>query len=421
MHNERRVHLIDTPGFDDTYRTDSDVLQDLAYWLIKSYKDQNIKLTGIVYLHRITDPRMTGNALKNLRTFQKLCGKKSMSSVVLVTTMWEHVNPADGDIREADLQNTAEFWGDMIRENSTTMRHLNNHHSAMNIIAYLIQKRTTTVLEIQTEMVDLKRPLDETEAGREVEGELIKQRQIFEQRLQRAQDEMKEALRVNDQKHVEELGKDQERLQKMIKDSEKGREDLRINLENLIKEKDLQHQRDKEAFDAKFKQQEAEMKRKEDEFKAWQAEKEKEEEQREKKRAATEAELKAAHERIEEGDEVTAAWVVAAVRALQEQQEHADQEKEQIKRESAERERRIAREREELEWMRERNARKAAYQKAFRREQRQQQQQQQQYYYLQQQQQQQQLNRMRAGATLGGAAGLGITAAAALPFMCNVM
>jgi peptide subunit release factor RF-3 len=27
----RRVHLIDTPGFDDTYRTDSVVLRDLAY------------------------------------------------------------------------------------------------------------------------------------------------------------------------------------------------------------------------------------------------------------------------------------------------------------------------------------------------------------------------------------------------------
>jgi hypothetical protein len=86
-HGRSTVHLIDAPGFDDTFRSDSDVLKDLAYWLSISYKEKHIKLTGLVYLHRITGVRMTGNAYKNLRTFKKMCANQSMSSVELATTM----------------------------------------------------------------------------------------------------------------------------------------------------------------------------------------------------------------------------------------------------------------------------------------------------------------------------------------------
>ncbi len=45
VHNNRTIHLIDTPGFDDTHRSDSEVLRDLAFYLTSSY-DNGFRLTG---------------------------------------------------------------------------------------------------------------------------------------------------------------------------------------------------------------------------------------------------------------------------------------------------------------------------------------------------------------------------------------
>lgn len=73
-----QVHLIDTPGFDDTNRSDSDVLKDLAYWLGISYEKKKIQLTGLIYLHPISHVRMAGTPFKNLRTFRKMVGSGSM-------------------------------------------------------------------------------------------------------------------------------------------------------------------------------------------------------------------------------------------------------------------------------------------------------------------------------------------------------
>jgi hypothetical protein len=207
-------------------------LKDLAYWLSISYKEKYIKLTGLVYLHRITDVRLTGNAHKNLRTFKKMCGYQTLSSIVLATTMWSSATPQEGAIREAELRDTAEFWGDMLREGSTMYRHTDGAHSAMNIISHLINKRTTAILGLQKEMVDLKRPLDDTKAGREVEGDMIKQREMFECKLNGAQDKMAEALAKNDQKLVQEIIKEQEAAQKKIDAVQKGREELRTTWKN---------------------------------------------------------------------------------------------------------------------------------------------------------------------------------------------
>lgn len=150
----KTVHLIDTPGFDDTYKSDTDVLKELAYYLAKSYRE-GLLLTGIIYLHPITHNRMNGTAFKNLRTFRKLCGEQGVGSVVLATTMWENVNPPElGDQRERELVNTPEFWGDMKQAGSEVRKHYNTRDSAEAIIAFLLARSGKTILGLQAEMVD---------------------------------------------------------------------------------------------------------------------------------------------------------------------------------------------------------------------------------------------------------------------------
>jgi hypothetical protein len=82
-----RVWLIDTPGFDDTNRSDAEVLKDVAFWLAAAYTRET-QLAGIIYLHRITEVRMLGSAKRNLRMFKQLCGTNNLNSVILVTTHW---------------------------------------------------------------------------------------------------------------------------------------------------------------------------------------------------------------------------------------------------------------------------------------------------------------------------------------------
>ena len=247
-HNNRTIHLIDTPGFDDTNRSDSEVLRDLAFYLTSSY-DNGFRLTGIIYLHPITATRMTGSAFKNLRTFRKLCGRESMSSVIMATTMWDSESAAVGDKREVELKETAEWWGDMMREGSRVVRHSNDHHSAMNIISHLVDRNTTTVLGLQKEMVDEKRSLENTEAGREVESELVKERQRFERQLELTRKDMVEAIANNDKKHIEEIAKEQQKFEAKIQAIEKGREELHTTMEKLIAERERVHKEELAKYD----------------------------------------------------------------------------------------------------------------------------------------------------------------------------
>ncbi|KAK0734756.1 hypothetical protein B0T26DRAFT_746625 [Lasiosphaeria miniovina] len=60
--------LLDSPGFKDTYRSDTDVLYEISSYLAGTYS-QGSKLSGIIYVHPITDVRMDGPSLRSLRMF----------------------------------------------------------------------------------------------------------------------------------------------------------------------------------------------------------------------------------------------------------------------------------------------------------------------------------------------------------------
>lgn len=165
-HTGQRVFLLDTPGFDDTNRSDTDVLKTISGDLARMYS-KDIKLSGIIYLHRITDVRFSGSAQKNLSVFKKLCGDDFYPNVVLATTIWENLsNPGlsttVGDRRENELLETSEWWGLMIRRGSKTFRHSDDKRSALKIVDYLISLRRRAVLEIQMQLIDEQRSLQDT-------------------------------------------------------------------------------------------------------------------------------------------------------------------------------------------------------------------------------------------------------------------
>lgn len=321
---DKTVHLIDTPGFDDTYRSDIDVLKDVSYWLNKSYKEKNIKLTGIVYLHRITDVRMGGTARKDLQMFKKLCGEDSFSSVVLATTMWSEVSAQDGNRRELELRSSTEFYGSMIQKGSAMFRHTGDKNSAMNIIAYLVNRRTTTLLNIQREMANEGLALDETEAGRELDSEMIRQREHFNKMMKENQAKLEEALQKKDDERAKELADQQEELKQRIEAAQKSRDELRIDMEKLFEEKDAQFKRAMEELDTERKEREKVLEEKSKDLEAFKKAIREAEELFDKKRKMQEAEMENVKMQLEQANSETILVLQGAILAMKDQEEESN-------------------------------------------------------------------------------------------------
>jgi len=169
-----RVVIVDTPGFDDTYQDDVEILRRVAVWLASSY-DDGMKLGGVIYLQTIAEKRMKGTTLRNLKMFRRLCGEKALSMVVLGTTNWGEVDMAIGEHREEQLRNN--FWRDMIGSGSEIRRFYNTQSSAQAFLDLILDKNQARILPsasndtslfIQQELVNLQRYIPETAAGTEL-------------------------------------------------------------------------------------------------------------------------------------------------------------------------------------------------------------------------------------------------------------
>ena len=229
------VYLIDTPGFDDTNRNDTEVLREIATWLTDSYSN-SVKLTGIIYLHRISDVRMQGSAKRNLAMFKKLCGQDALRNVILATTMWDKVSEEDGAKREGQLIETPEFWGWMKDRGSTVLRHAGDRDSAMRLIQFFIDK-TRVTLDLQDQMVDKGRSLDQTAAGKELQQEFIKQKKKFDEEMRKVQLDLEQAMKSRDRESIEAIQQVREESKAKLVPLEKDTEDLKVSLERLHEKK----------------------------------------------------------------------------------------------------------------------------------------------------------------------------------------
>ncbi|KAH8879928.1 P-loop containing nucleoside triphosphate hydrolase protein, partial [Thozetella sp. PMI_491] len=232
--NSANVYLVDTPGFDDTARSDTEVLKEIAAWLNDSYKE-NVLLRGVLYLQSITDPRMQGTAKRHIWMFKKLCGPSALQNVLLVTTMWDKVQPEVGKAHEHELVSTREFWGWMIGKGSQAHRHDNTRGSAMSLLNVLVARgpKWERALDLQVDMVDCRLSLSDTKAGQEVEGTIRRRTEKFQCEIEELRKQMREALSSKDKKAIDMLTEQQEQMQVAIWRMEHDREQLRVNAEKL--------------------------------------------------------------------------------------------------------------------------------------------------------------------------------------------
>ncbi|KIM76262.1 hypothetical protein PILCRDRAFT_650073 [Piloderma croceum F 1598] len=141
--------------------SDEEILGIIVDWLTKAKK---AKVSTILYLHRMSDIRMSQPAMKNLQLFRSMCGKQAMPNVAIVTTMWSKIVKEDGIIREEELKQ--EVWHDMVDNGCKIERFEDTRESAWSIVLNLMKNPGASLL-IQDEMTgDIQGPVIETTAGR---------------------------------------------------------------------------------------------------------------------------------------------------------------------------------------------------------------------------------------------------------------
>jgi hypothetical protein len=264
QHMGQNIYLVDTPGFDDSNRSDTDVLRDVVAWLATAYSHR-VYLTGIIYLQRITDTRMQRSSMRNLRMFRKLCGDGGLASVVLATTMWDRMDEDEGSKREHELMNRHEYWKTMIENGSQVFRTDGQAESAKKIVDYLISRRSTVVLEVQREIVEEAMSLDQTAAGQAVSDEIHKQKAAFQDDLKEIEEMMKEGFQVKDTKLQEALAAEKTAIELRIRQSEEDAVKLKATKEELRRQLDARLAREWKRLLEDLRKMDAKMA--EDEFK----------------------------------------------------------------------------------------------------------------------------------------------------------
>lgn len=227
-----RIWLIDTPGFSDTRRSDAQVLEELANWLRAAYL-QEIKLTGIIYLHSMQERRQGRSSMAALSLFRDLTGQNALHRVFLVTTFWDRINRPDqrqvAENSELELHQTERYWGRFISDGAHTDRHDHSRESAHRLIRSVIEAQIPGdpggYVRLQTELEEGTR-LENTGVGRNIaqalreqavawEREIAELRQLLEDALQRQTQENREELALREAQHQrrrEQMQRDQELL-----------------------------------------------------------------------------------------------------------------------------------------------------------------------------------------------------------------
>lgn len=204
-----------------------------------------MSLKGVIYLHRITDTRYQGSSVKTLNIFRKICGDTALKNVLLVTTRWNDVDEALGADREKQLRQ--KFWAYMLSNGSTMTRFYGDKHSAKAITSQLISKRGI-ILEIQRELVDERKTLEQTVAGSFVSEDISDLKEDLQKQLNDL-DVERQKLRENDRAARRQMQQDMEReqwrLAKVKEDEALLQQDIAAEVRQKIERKTTEKKRSK--------------------------------------------------------------------------------------------------------------------------------------------------------------------------------
>ena len=205
--------------------------------LIRSLK--RLGIAGLIYLHRISDQRMAGTPSKNLTMFRELCGKKIMTNVTLMTTMWGNTLAEDAILREGQLK--AKYFKEFLRLGATLARFDDDQCSAVTVLEPLVtawrarqdEDRILSMVRLQKEVTIYNLEIVETSAARVVHSKV---QAILEERREMLA-KLADVLEANrdDPQPLQGIVEDAKRLQAELEYAQKEADHLHLHYASHLK------------------------------------------------------------------------------------------------------------------------------------------------------------------------------------------
>jgi len=239
-------------------------LKSIAAFLGESYS-AGAKLAGVIYVHRISDDKFGGLAVKNFRMFRELCGEQTLKNVILMTNMWERVTPEQGADREQQLRD--KYFKAAIEKGAQLCRHTNSPESTQEILRKIL-KNEPLVLKIQDELIDQGKDIGQTGAGEELNREICEVVERYQREIGGVEESMREAMEKKDEESREELEEEKRRMEEEMEklreepaEMESKFEKARREMEERINARfETQMKQIQEAYDAQIREYEERVK-----------------------------------------------------------------------------------------------------------------------------------------------------------------
>ena len=211
---------------------------EIAWYLATTY-NHDMRIDGLIFITPITNVRFTGSAQKNLRMFSRLVGVESLSKVVLATSMWDQMQTSQqAEAREAELIES--FWKAFIEEGSTVYRLDGLKDSAIGVVNALLPSggNQGETLQIQRELVVESRPLNKTEAGKELAEGFRRLQESIQKRFEAMDSEVKDTTAEKDDGFARHAGSEKDRLKLRLSRIENERKGLQVDFRQLKEDRD---------------------------------------------------------------------------------------------------------------------------------------------------------------------------------------
>lgn len=224
------ITLIDTPGFNDTKRPDAELLTSIINFILQ----QKCQIISVIYIHAITERKLAGSTLKNLRVLRTLCGEHYFQNIVLVTSMWTKAPAEEMDDqvdREVQFKSSPHFWGDILEKGASycrwdDMKSIPTARTAQEIVQMYNKWDDASNLALFLEMENGVK-LEDTEAY-QVLTEQARKRQEREQRARREEEEEMNQLRAQKAKLEAIAGREKEDCQRELGELRRMEEEFQL-------------------------------------------------------------------------------------------------------------------------------------------------------------------------------------------------
>lgn len=167
-YSNRRLVLVDTPGFDHYSLDNTEILRRISVWLASSYGD-GMKVSGVVYIQSISPDRMKSSHAFALDVFQAMCGMEVLSGVVFATTWWGTCELNEEEGRESELRDN--YWKDLLPP-AQMIRLYNTPESALLLVRRVLDRPNANPMRLQKQLVENRATVAKTDAGKVLRPEM---------------------------------------------------------------------------------------------------------------------------------------------------------------------------------------------------------------------------------------------------------